>query len=524
MKAIVNDLLCCLRARQPGIHIRTLEEERALQALRMLIPTCKTRNFQRWSVVSGMKKMHGEEAANDLDMGDSTTFEEALKEFQASKEQEVLALCDPWNELDSPGYQRLLRESLAHARARGKTIILIGREWKVPCELSDDIHLIDLPLPSQEELKEFIVNLCAMFKSQIVDESGKCKVDINDDAIPPLSRACCGLTLDDTRNVVSLALIKFQGIGADAVRLAIQQKSQIVKRTGILEYEEPHKGMADVGGLENLKRWFGQRAKLFDPAAQAKGIHAPKGVVLIGPPGTGKTLAARALASSWGQPLVRADASKIFEGLVGGSEKNMRRLIETAEAIAPCVLLIDEIEKFFPRQDGASLAGSEVTSHITGQFLTWLQDKTKPVFVIGTANRVERMDEATLRKGRFDEVFFVDLPDEQARKSILDIHCSFVGCINIQTEEDDLVSITDGFTGAEIEAAVQAAATQAFSEGRPIETSDVYDAVRSTVPQSKSQPDAIARLREFGKKGNARPAGGSVEADARKSSPVALEV
>jgi hypothetical protein len=343
---VLNDLVAALKARLPGIHLRTIEEPRALEALRQttaalsgqLVP----RVLWRWSAASGLWKLGLNDDEPDRSLREPCGFEEALVALRDSDETVVLALLDPWDELSRPVYLRYLREALANARGSGKALILVGRDWSVPLEVQADIFLCDLRLPRRSELEEYVRSLSVIYAEKLAG-----KVEIKQDSIPELARACAGLTLEEAKPIVALSLVRFKSIGPESIKMAIREKRQIVRRSGILDYEEPAKGMADVGGLSQLKQWIAKRGTLFSEAAQKAGIQAPKGMLLVGVPGTGKTLCARAVSAAWNLPLVRLDAGRLFGSLVGETEGNLRAALRTAEAVSPCVLLVDEIEKAF---------------------------------------------------------------------------------------------------------------------------------------------------------------------------------
>ncbi len=516
------DLLAAFKAKLPGVHLRTLEEGRAINALRLTVKEISNmkgaapRTLQRWSAASGLVKLDttSEDVLVDKPLQEQCALDEALGAFQKSDEKNlVLALLDPWDELNRPLYQRFVREALQHARATGKVLIFVGRDWKIPQELQADVFLCDLYLPTRSDLEEFIRAKAVLFTEKLPG-----RVTIDEKALPDLARACTGLTLDETTSIISLSLVRFRGIGQEAVRLAIKEKRQIVSRTGILEYEEPERGMADVGGLQNVKTWLTKRGKLFSDAARKAGIKAPKGILLAGLPGVGKTLIARAVAAAWNQPLLRLDAGKLFGSLVGESESNLRQALRTAEAVAPCVLLIDEIEKGFG-QAGAGGGGDGGTSQrVFGALLTWMQDKKAEVFVVGTSNNLDKLDPALIR--RFDCVFATDLPDEAARAEILHIHLSRAGLLLGRGTAgypvatiSALAARSKGFTGAELETAVQAGLIDAFDAGRAPDQVDFERAINATVPLAKTMADQLKSLREFCKSGRAVPAGLSIEAD-----------
>ncbi len=516
---VLNDLVAALKARLPGIHLRTLEEPRGVLALRKSVASLSgqlvPRVLWRWSSASGLWQLGLSDEPTDKPIQEQCSFDEGMNEFRKSNDNIVLALLDPWDELSRPLYQRFLREALAHARGSGKAVILVGRDWTVPIELQPDIFICDLKLPKRADLEEYIQSLAIIYAEKLAD-----KVSIDKTCIPDLARACTGLTLDEAKSIVSLSLVRYRAIGRESISMANREKAQIVRRTGLLEYEESDCGMSEV--VANLKNWLEKRGKLFSDAARKAGIKAPKGMLAVGIPGCGKTLVARAIAAAWNQPLVRLDAGKLFGSLVGESEANLRAALRTAEAVAPCVLLLDEIEKGFGNSGGLDGGTSQ---RVFGALLTWMQDTRSKIFVVGTANDINKLDPALIR--RFNAVFAVDLPDYTSRAEILGIHLKRAGHALPKNALAELAQICKGFTGSELEAAVQSALIEAFNDGaRKPTAADVTKAIKATVPLSKTMADSIGALREFCKSGRAIPAGATLEDDEAKvvSKGAALEL
>jgi SpoVK/Ycf46/Vps4 family AAA+-type ATPase len=312
-----------------------------------------------------------------------------------------------------------------------------------------------------------------------------------------------GLTLNEAENAFARAMVEDGKLSDSDVDTVLDEKRQTIKKSGILEFITVDVALDDVGGLQNLKRWLLKRDESWLDEAKSYGIPAPKGILITGVPGCGKSLTAKAIGAAWQLPLLRLDIGKIFAGLVGSSEQNMRTAIRTAEAIAPCILWIDEIEKGFAGSSGSGDSGT--SARVFGSFLTWMQEKTHPVFVIATANNIDKLPPEFLRKGRFDEIFFVDLPTRTERKMIWDLHLNkrlkspqVLG----QTKLDDalfegLSDITEGYSGAEIEQAVIAGLFDAFSEKRSIKDEDLARSVKNMVPLSITQAEAIDTIREW---------------------------
>ena len=303
---------------------------------------------------------------------------------------------------------------------------------------------------------------------------------------------------------------------ASDIEIVTEEKRQIIRKSGLLEFIPYSVSLRDIGGLENLKRWLMKRANSWLDAAKAYNIPAPKGVLITGVPGCGKSLTAKAVASSWGLPLLRLDVGRIFSGLIGSSEQNMRSSIRTAEAIAPCILWIDEIEKGFPSGRGDMDGGT--SSRVFGSFLTWMQEKTSPVFVVATANNIDRLPPEFLRKGRFDEIFFVDLPTKSERQQIWKLQLEkritkpeIQGNMALESSlYSRLADLSNDFSGAEIEQAVIAGLFDAFTDKRAIDERDFVRALDATVPLSKTQAEQIKLIRDWA---NARAISATSSAD-----------
>jgi len=305
-------------------------------------------------------------------------------------------------------------------------------------------------------------------------------------------RAAAGLSANEAALAFRSAAARDSGLFASASRWVAESKTQVIRKSGILEYYHQSESFADVGGLGRLQAWFNQRSAAFANTARYAGLPLPKGVMLVGVPGCGKSLCARALAGGWRVPLVRLDVGRIFGGLVGQSEANLRQAIQTAEAVSPCILWIDEVEKGFAGVRGQG--GGGVAARVFGTFLNWLQDKRSPVFVVATANDLSALPPEFLRQGRFDDIFFVGLPAEAERKTIFQIHLK-KRHRQPETFDLDVVSkATEGYSGAEIEQAVNTALFMAFDAGRELTQTDLLQAVTDTRPLSRSRAKEIAWL------------------------------
>lgn len=377
-----------------------------------------------------------------------------------------------------------------------KNIIFISPTLALPQELQKDISIVDFNLPSKEDIRELLDDMI-----EVNRENSNLIINLEEDEKERLAKAALGLTIQEAENAFARSMVDNGQLDISDVKIILDEKSQIIKKTEILEFIEPNLSIDDVGGLENLKNWLRQRNNSWLDSAAHYGISAPKGVLITGVPGGGKSLIVKAISVMWQLPLLRLDIGKIFSGIVGSSEENMRKALQIAEATSPCILWIDEVEKGF---GGGGLDGGTST-RVFGTFLTWIQEKTKPVFVAATANNIHVLPPEFLRKGRFDEIFFVDLPTHRERKDIFKIHMQkhlkYPDVIGDFKMDDGvlnhLADLTEGYVGAEIEQIVIAALFEAFSEKRSISIHDFEKTIETTVPLSVTQAEQIMALREW---------------------------
>jgi SpoVK/Ycf46/Vps4 family AAA+-type ATPase len=327
-------------------------------------------------------------------------------------------------------------------------------------------------------------------------------INLDESGREQLVKASLGLTRNEAENAFARAIVRDGVLDASDVSVILEEKSQIVRKSGILEFIHNSGSIEDIGGLENLKKWLTKRNDSWLDVASDWGLPFPKGVLITGVPGCGKSLTAKCSASLWGLPLLRLDVGRVFAGLVGSSEANMRQALKMAEAVAPSILWMDEIEKGFG--DSGSSGDSGTSSRVFGSFLTWMQEKEKPVFVIATANNIDKLPPEFLRKGRFDEIFFVDLPTDSERQIIWTLHLKKrlnkenIAGSEIDVDEQlisDLSAMSEGFSGAEIEQAVIASLFDTFSERRPVKREDIEKSIRNTVPLSITQAEKIRSIR-----------------------------
>ncbi|WP_029136080.1 AAA family ATPase [Nakamurella lactea] len=494
-----------VRARFPLLSISTAEETRVLGSIAAVVGDGRQVTPQRrvftWSTSAGFA------ALGQPGNPDSRTPLAALAAAAALTMPSVVVMFDlhPWlGSNAAPPDTQVVRaiKDLVRFYKDGtvpRTLILISPVQNVPAELESLVTLLDFPLPDETFLRDLLQRMITRNT-----EAGALQTDLGDDGVERLAQAATGLTAYEAENAFARAMVADAHLTVDDVTVVAEEKRQIIRKSGVLEVISSSVRLDDIGGLGNLKTWLTKRNGSWLGEAKAYGLPAPKGVLMTGVPGCGKSLTAKAMSSAWGLPLIRLDIGRIFGGLVGASEQNIRTAIRTAEAVAPCVLWIDEIEKGFAA--GASGAGDSGTSaRVFGTFLSWMQEKTASVFVMATANDIDLLPPEFLRKGRFDEIFFIDLPTRSERRDIFRVHLvarlaagPALGDLQI-TEPvlDALADATEGFSGAEIEQAVISACFDAFNERRTLVTDDMLREIGNTVPLSVTQAEEITALRNW---------------------------
>jgi SpoVK/Ycf46/Vps4 family AAA+-type ATPase len=401
---------------------------------------------------------------------------------------------------DSPAVTRCLRDAIASFRDTQKTILLMSPVQEIPVELEKEVVVLDFQLPTMGELNQVLTQELTQSKSATITTETREK----------LLKAALGLTRDEAEKVYRKARVVAGQLTDDEVDIVLSEKKQLIRRNGILEFMEVDETIDSVGGLEELKHWLTQRSNAFTERAREYGLPQPKGMLILGVPGCGKSLIAKTTSRLWGLPLLRLDLGRVYDGsTVGRSEANLRNALRTAESISPAILFIDEIDKAFSGSTGSSDSDGGTSGRIFGTFLTWMQEKTSPVFVMATANRVERLPSEFLRKGRFDEIFFVDLPNEEERKEIFRIHLQKRRRDISRFDLDQLTKVCEGFSGAEIEQGLISAMYEAFAQGREFTQLDIIAAIRATLPLSKTMNEQVTALRDWARQ-RARPAAASV--------------
>jgi len=496
----MRDIDVLIRARYSLLYVVSWEERRVLAALREIV-VGQDKSFHVWSETMGLR-----DGTQQITKGgaDSRTRDplQVLDGIRTGHEPAVYVLKD-FHVFLNHGYPhasaviRKLRDLADALHTAYATVILLSPVLQLPDELQKDVTVIDYELPHLRELEGLLNRAIDSVRGQ-----EGVKVDLSSEARERLLKAALGLTLTEAENVFAKCIVEKGTFDLD---LIVAEKQQLIRKSGVLEYFESRDDVSDIGGLDVLKGWLGNRALAFTDKAQKFGLPAPRGILLLGVQGCGKSLTAKAVAHLWRLPLLRLDVGRIFAGLVGSSEQNMRRAIQMAETVSPCVLWLDEIEKGLAGLQSSGMADAGVTARVFATLNTWMQEKTKPVFVVATANDITQLPPELLRKGRFDEIFFVDLPVESGRREIFAIHLGRRKRDPKGFDADRLAAESDGFSGAEIEQAVISGMYAAFEEDREVTTEDVVTALKQTVPLSVTMREDIAMVRRWAK-GRARPA------------------
>ncbi len=485
----VQELDTLVRARYPLVYLVTPEEQR-LDAILGQLADEHGKALVEWSATKGLRRAGGARTAARDEASASPL--EALASIEKLGDPSLVVLKDFHPYLQDAQVVRALRD-LAHAlKSTYTTVLLLSPVLVIPPELEKEISVLDVPLPTFQDLFQLLKEIVG-----VVRASGRAKVELTKADADQLIKAALGLTLSEAENAFAKAIAHDGKLWRDDVALVLEEKRQVIRKSGLLEYSPADRSLADVGGLAHLKTWLDRRAAAFGEAARKFGLPEPKGLLLLGVQGCGKSLTAKAVAAQWGLPLLRLDVGRIFSGLVGSSEENLRRAIRVAESVAPAVLWVDEIEKGFSGVQSSGVSDGGVSARVFGALLTWLQEKTAAVFVVATANRIEALPPELLRKGRFDEIFFIDLPAAPERREILAIHVRRRGRDPARFDLDALARATAGFSGAELEQAIVAALYEAFAEGAELEQGHLERVVADTVPLSTTMHEEIAAVRAW---------------------------
>src|SRR5512133_27243 len=484
----VQELDVLVRARYPLVYLVTSEEQR-LEAVLAELAETHGKTLLGWSVAKGFRRLGGSKTAGLEGAKEPLA---ALAAIEKLSDPSLVVLKDFHPYLQDPAVVRALRELSHSLKSTFTTVVLLSPTLVIPPEIEKEVSVLDVPLPGYRDLLQLLKEIVG-----VVRQGNRAKVELTKDDADQLIKAAQGLTLAEAENAFAKAIAHDGRLSKDDVPLVLEEKRQVIRKSGLLEYYPTDVKLANVGGLDALKSWLARRGAAFSEAARKFGLPEPKGLLLLGVQGCGKSLTAKAIAAQWRLPLLRLDMGRIFSGLVGSSEENLRRAIQVAESVAPVVLWIDEIEKGLAGVSSSGFSDGGVSARVAGTLLTWLQEKTAPVFVDATANKIEQLPPELLRKGRFDEIFFIDLPSAAERRDILDIHVRRRGRDPGAHDLEALARRTAGFSGAEIEQAVISSLYDAFAEGRELEPAHLVRAVEDARPLSVTMREEIARLREW---------------------------
>lgn len=479
-----SDLKSYLKAGYPALYIQTAEEGRCLEAIAKVageqnLPVWVWTATQGWQEVGSNRK------------GQAQNPQQALQSLPQLSG--VMCLVNFHFFLSQPGAIQAVKDNILLFKAKGYCLVFVSVILQIPKELEKDITVVFFSLPTKEELARVLEGTAESAQKPCPQGEEREKV----------LNAALGMTEIEAENAFALSLVKSKGCFDP--QIILREKAQAVKKSGLLEFVETK--TVSVGGLWHLQSWLEKAGYLLihEEEARQKHIDLPKGVLLVGVPGTGKSLSAKCVAQKWGLPLLRLDMSRIFGSLVGQSESQMREALKVAEAIAPCVLWVDEIEKGLAGVSSSGQTDSGVTARVVGILLTWLQEKESSVFLAATANDVTKLPPELMRAGRFDEVFALDLPNEAERTEIWDIHLNKREVKLEKEEKERLIDKSEGYTGAEIESAIGEALREVFYARRQIEERDFSQALRAKVPTSVRFKEQIDFIRSW-MQGNARPA------------------
>lgn len=496
-----------IKARYAVLVIESFEEERIISELKKLANEL-SHNLYIWNSTEGVKQNGNIIDGKAVDLKAAIDFCESKAKDKTSKN--LFVFCDAHNYLtdkSNPVYRRRLKDFAINIRNKGYTCncIIISPSFEISTDLQKEVTILDFPLPSKDEIRNII--------KKFIDSYRGVKgvtIDVDDNLLERFVDVSLGLTTLEIENCLSRALVNDRRLDKDDLKAILNEKKQIIRKTGILEYIDSELDLDSVGGLQTLKKWLELRSHCFGDTAKDFGIKPPKGVLLTGIPGCGKSLTAKCVASAWNMPLLRLDMGKIFQGVVGSSESNIRLALKTAEAVAPSILWIDEIEKGLSGSKGNGGDGGTST-RVFGTLLTWMQEKTSSVFVFATANDISGIPPELLRKGRFDEIFFVDFPSKEERKKILEIHIAKLKRKVEKYDTDYLASLCGEETfgkdvvlaGAEIEAWVADSLIEAFSrkvngkKKTDLEVTDFETTIRRIVPMGQMRKNEFKALREW---------------------------
>ena len=481
-RSSVHDLKSLVLSFHSLIAIETVEEER-VRSLLMEVAADLRQPFYEWSVTEGLQRLRGVTVDGTQD---ALT---ALRHIDRIDGDSVYLLKDLAPHLSNANAARALRDLTHKLTATRSALVLTGDPIELPRDIEGMAVRFTLELPDENELRDLVRTVVDALSAR-----QQVRVDLSRDDAQRLVGALSGLTLNQARQVIAQAIVEDGRLSADVIQTVIRCKGELIERGGVLEFFPVEENKFQLGGFARLKAWLDRARVGFSPQARALNLEAPKGLLIVGVQGCGKSLAAKFIARQWQLPLLKLDAGRLYDKYIGESEKNFRKATDLAEAMAPVVLWIDEIEKVFA-QGGTGEADAGLSQRLFGSFLTWLQEKNAAVFVVGAANDLFNVPPELLRKGRFDEIFFVDLPTVEERANIFRIHLALRKQNPDGFDLKALAAATEGFSGAEIEQAVISALYRSLQQKQPLTVDAIIEAVQSTVPLSVTRREDIERIR-----------------------------
>jgi SpoVK/Ycf46/Vps4 family AAA+-type ATPase len=498
-----EELETLVAARYPIIYVLSSEETRVQQIAAQLAASRGKKLFE-WSCVTGMTP-----AGSSIQ---SQKFRQSSGKDPLIALDQVIDLVDPaiflFKDLhpfltaQRPEVTRKLKEIALQLKNSRKTILIVSPVLQVPPELEKELTILSLPLPAKLELGQLLDSIAEDLRGE-----GQALIDASPASREKLLGAALGLTLTEAENVFARMIVQNRRLAGEDISAVLEEKRQIIKKSGVLEYYSSEDTFENIGGLTTLKEWLRKRAAAFSDEARSFGLPPPRGILLLGVQGCGKSLCARAIAQQWRLPLLRFDIGRMFGSMLGSSEENTRKAISVCESIAPVILWIDEIDKAFSGTRGSGASDGGTTARVLGTLLTWLSEKTAPVFVVATANDISLLPSELMRKGRLDDIFFVDLPEAAERRDIFRIHLERRGQPVASFDLAPLAELSNGFSGAEIEQAVISALYDAFDARLPLSDAHLRQSLEATVPLSRTMAEEISSLRSWAS-ARARPANG----------------
>jgi DNA polymerase III delta prime subunit len=499
----VREIQTLVLSFHPAIVIETVEEER-VKALLQTATKDMNLPFYEWTIVQGLIRSPGSYEApwineyappgSQKPVPADNTHEPLplLRYIRDMSTSGVFWLKDLSKHLDEPVIIRQLRELIEVFIHTRSAMILTGNSIELPPEILPNVVYFDLKLPATDELYQTAKDTLRILKLK-----HRKQIELQEEDMKNIVHAITGMTLQQARQVLAYAAFDDGKLTPEDIKLILNRKAQVIREGSLLEYLPLDDLKTDLGGFLGLKCWLDQVRVGFSAQAKSLNLKAPKGILIVGIQGCGKSLAAKAIARAWSMPLLKLEAGRIYDKYIGESEKNLRYAVTLAESMAPTLLWIDEIEKGFSTTSGDADGG--LSKRLFGFFLTWMQEKSQEVFVVATANDISQIPPELLRKGRFDEIFFVDLPNAQERSSILQIHLLQRKQVPEQLNLQALVEALDGFSGAEIEQAVIAGLYKALYVKQPLDTELMLQQIRSMIPLSVSRRENLQQLRSLAK-------------------------